>query len=289
MLGRALQLAASGNVSTGTGTGITWPDVSTATHVRFDKITSIGDFRGIFFRPDGTAVYVCDQYDNIREATLSTAWDISTHSASSTGYMRTDQTHHRNPRGIFFKDDGTELYGIEDNGSLSNVIQYSLSTAWDLSTASYTRRVSTLLGSANESDPQGVSLSPDGTNLYVNGGNLGTITRFTLSTAWDISTASYDSAGSSYNSSPLNESSGLGMFMKPDGTRFYVVGNAGDKIFQWNATTAYDVSVIGVSISSNAYIGGQEILPMSMYISPDGSHMYVGGGAGNGIDQYSLG
>lgn len=287
MLGKALQLAAAGNVST--GTEITWPDVSTATHVRFDKIVSIGDFRGIFFKPDGTRVYVLDQYDNIREATLSTAWDISTHSASGTGYMQTNQSHHNNPRGIFFKDDGTELYGIQDNGSLSNVIQYSLSTAWDLSTASYTRKVSTLLGSANESGPKGVSLSPDGTNLYVNGTNLHTITRFTLSTAWDISTASYDSVGSSHNSSPANESSGLGMFMKPDGTRFYVVGNGNDRIYQWNATTAYDVSVIGGSSSSNAYIGGQETLPMSMYISPDGSHMYVGGGAGNGIDQYSLG
>lgn len=287
MLGKALQLAAAGNVST--GTGITWPDVSTATHVRFDRITSIGDFRGIFFRPDGTAVYVLDQYRNIREATLSTAWDISTHSTSSTGYMQTNNTHHGQPRGIFFKNDGTELYGIQDNGSLSNVIQYSLSTAWDLSTASYTRKVSTLLGSANESAPKGVSFSPDGTNMYVNGTNLDTITRFTLSTAWDISTASYDSVGSSHDSSPANESSGLGMFMKPDGTRFYVVGNSNDKIFQWNATTAYDVSDIDGSSSSDVSISAQETLPMSMYISPDGSHMYVGGGSGDGIDQYSLG
>lgn len=285
MLGKALQFASAGNVSTGN----TWPDVSTATHVRFDTITSIGDFRGISFRPDGTAVYVLDQYTNIREATLSTPWDISTHSASSTGYMRTDVNNHGQAKGIFFKDDGTELYGIQDNGSLSNVIQYSLSTAWDLSTASYTRKVSTLLGSANESDPQGVSFSADGTNMYVNGGNLHTITRFTLSTAWDISTASYDSVGSSHNSSPANESSGLGMFMKPDGTRFYIVGNGNDKIFQWNATTAYDVSDIGGSSSSEVSISAQETLPMSMYISPDGNHMYVGGGTGNGIDQYSLG
>jgi len=285
MLGKALQFASAGNVSTGN----TWPDVSTATHVRFDTITSIGDFRGISFRPDGTAVYVLDQYTNIREATLSTPWDISTHSASSTGYMRTDVNNHGQAKGIFFKDDGTELYGIQDNGSLSNVIQYSLSTAWDLSTASYTRKVSTLLGSANESGPKGVSFSPDGTNMYVNGTNLNTITRFTLSTAWDISTASYDSVGSSHNSSPANESSGLGMFMKPDGTRFYIVGNGNDKIFQWNATTAYDVSDIGGSSSSEVSISAQETLPMSMYISPDGNHMYVGGGTGNGIDQYSLG
>ena len=285
MLGKALQLASAGNVST----GITWPDVSTATHVRFDTITSIGDFRGIFFRPDGTAVYVMDQYRNIRESTLSTPWDISTHSASSTGYFQVSTSTHGNPRNIFFKDDGTELYGIQDNGSLSRVIQYSLSTAWDLSTMSFTRQVSTLLGSANESSPKGVSFSSDGTNMYVSGNNLNTITRFTLSTAWDISTASYDSVGSSYNSSPANESSGLGMFMKPDGTRFYVVGNTNDKIFQWNATTAYDVSVIGGSSSSDVSITAQETLPMSMYISPDGSHMYVGGGTDHGIDQYSLG
>ena len=271
------------NISTSSSVA-SWSDVSTASFVRFDTVNAGGDVRGIFFKPDGTKVYTVNQSRQLIETTLPTAWDISSHGARDYRFY-TNSTFNPNPVGIFFKPDGTGLYVADLSNSSIN--QYTLSTGWDLSTVSWTRVASV---STFENNLRGISFSPDGTMVFVQGMGSNTIKRIDLSTAWDISTlgSTTSSAGSSIFASPINESAGLGMFMKPDGTRFYIVGNVYNKIYQWNATTAYDVSMVGPTIDDSLTVTAQETTPWSMYISPDGSHLYVGGGSGNGIDQYSL-
>lgn len=277
MLGKALQLAAAGNSSG----DVVWPDISTASFVRFDQVVAGNDVRGIFFKPDGTKIYTCEFGDYIREASLSTAWDISTH-GTANHTLTSNQTHNNNPWGIFIGNNGTALY-VTQISSPNHVVQYTMSTAWDLSTASYTRKFDL---SSQETGTRGVSFSEDGTLMFING--LSTdFNKYTLSTAWDISTASYSQTSSSYNN--LTTAS-LGMFMKPDGTKFYLIENANDRIYQWDMTTAYDISSdISSTSDDNFYVGNQESTPYCMYISPDGNHLYVGGGAANGVDQYSLG
>ena len=279
MLGKALQLAAAGNISS----DIVWPDISTASFVRFDNVVAGNDVRSVFFKPDGTKIYTCEFGDYIRQATLSTAWDISTHGTADYS-MQSNQTYNPSPGGIFIGNDGTELYATDITFNASKVVQYTMSTAWDLSTASYTRNYSV---NSEEYQVRGVSFSEDGTLMFVNGTGSD-ITKYTLSTAWDISTATYSQTSSSYNSLTT---SALGMFMKPDGTRFYIVSNSNDSIYQWNNDDyPYDVTTdIGVTTDDSFSVSAQETSPWSMYISPDGNHLYVGGGAANGIDQYSLG
>jgi len=282
MLGKALQLAAGGN---SVANDVAWPDISTASFVRFDTVVAAQDVRGVFFKPDGTKIYTCENGDWIRQATLSTAWNISTHGTADYS-MQTSQTHNPNPAGLFIGNDGTELY-VSEISSGDYVVQYTMSTAWDLSTASYTRKFDV---SAQEGNPRGVSFSKNGTLMFINGGSFPSqykINKYTLSTAWDISTATHSQASSSHSSLTTDAT---GMFIKPDGTRFYLVDPVNDKIHQWNMTTAYDVtSDIGATADDDFYTGGQETVPWSMYISPDGNHLYVGGGSGNGVDQYSLG
>jgi len=280
MLGKALQLAAGGNSVAG---GVTWPDISTASFVRFDYVVGSGnDVRGVFFKPDGTKIYTCEFGDYIRQATLSTAWDISTHGSSDYDLL-SNQTHNGNPSGLFIGNNGTELY-VTEISSGHYVVQYTMSTAWDLSTASYTRKfdISTQVIYA-----RGVCFSENGTLMFVNGVNSNII-KYTLSTAWDISTASHSQTSSSYNNLTT---AALGMFMKPDGTRFYLVDSINDKIHQWNNDNyPYDVTTdIGVTTDDDFSVAAQETIPNCIYISPDGNHLYLGGGSGNGIDQYSLG
>jgi WD40 repeat protein len=276
MLGKALQLAAAGNAGNDT-----WPDISTASFVRFDTVVAGNDVRGVFFKPDGTKIYTCEFGDYIRQATLSTAWDISTHGTADYS-MLTDQNNNGNPAGIFIGNDGTELY-VTELSLGDHVVQYTMSTAWDLSTASYTRKFDV---ETQETRVRGVSFSEDGTLMFINGGSTD-INKYTLSTAWDISTATHSQTSSSYNSLTT---AALGMFIKPDGTRFYLVDSANDKLYQWNMTTAYDITGdIGVTTDDDFSTASQETTPWCMYISPDGNHLYVGGGTDNGIDQYSLG
>jgi DNA-binding beta-propeller fold protein YncE len=134
------------------------------------------------------------------------------------------------PQGVFFKPDGTKMY-VVGIGSGGDVFQYSLSTAWVVSTASY----DSVNFSVNSQDtlPMSVFFKPDGTKMYVTGFTNDTVFQYSLSTAWDLSTTSYDSVSFSVNS---QEAGPTGMFFKPDGDKMYILGTANDTVFQY--TTA---------------------------------------------------
>ena len=143
---------------------------------------------GLHFKPDGTKMYVSEgDSDSIYQYTLSTAWDLSTASYDSVSFSVASQTV--NPREIHFKSDGTKMYIASTNPD--EVFQYTLSTAWDLSTASYDSVSFSV--SSEEGLPWGLHFKTDGTKMYVSGASSDSIYQYTLSTAWDLSTASYDS------------------------------------------------------------------------------------------------
>ena len=74
-------------------------------------------------------------------------------------------------------------------GSYDSVYQYSLSTAFDLSTVSYDS-VSFSVAS-QDTAPVGITFSPDGTQMYMMGLVNSKIFQYSLSIAFDLSTASY--------------------------------------------------------------------------------------------------
>ena len=270
------------NVPTGGDSG--WPDISTATFVRSDTVNIGLNPLGIFFKPDGTKVYTLNSADQLVETNLSTAWDISTH-GTAVNTFTTDQTYNISPGGFWFSTDGINLF-ITDR-LYDRIVQYELTTAWDISTASYLRlqSVQTQQGSLRD-----VCFDDSGLNMYIIGQNAHEIDRFTLTTAWDISTMSHHSNSASINNAPLAAKAN-GVFIKPDdGTKIYAVDDNSNQIVQWNLSTPYDISSDVDSTGDDTFsITSQETSPWSMYISPDGSHLYVAGTSGDDINQYSLG
>ena len=98
-------------------------------------------------------------------------------------------------RGIFIKPDGTRVYVTNDeDDDDQSVIEYSLTTPFDISTA--VKSSETLLtiqegGSSEVMDnPHAIEFKPDGTKMYVirsdgTAGNTVAIEQFSLSTPWD--------------------------------------------------------------------------------------------------------
>jgi len=65
---------------------------------------------GIFFKPDGTKMYVIgSDGDDVNEYNLGTAWDVSTAVYSQLFSVAGEDTI---PTGIFFKPDGLKMYVI---------------------------------------------------------------------------------------------------------------------------------------------------------------------------------
>ena len=230
----------------------------------------------VAFKTDGTIMYVLEQStDSVFQYTLSTAWDVSTATYASKSFSV--QTQDTVPRSFTFKPDGTKMYMAGNNDT---VYQYGLSTAWDISTASYDSVSASV--SAQATDPQGLVFKSDGTRMYVTDNAGRDIEEYTLSTAWDLSTLSH-----SYTLDVSNEDTiPFGLAISSDGTEVLYAGAANDTIFKYTLTTAWDLSTASYS-GESLYVG---LDPAGIFFSSDGSRMYLAEYSTNdAIYEYSTG
>ena len=129
---------------------------------------------------------------------------------------------------------------------------------------------------SEEASPSDISFKSDGTKMYVIGASGDDINQYTLSTAWDISTASFDSVTFSVAS---QEETPNALFIKPDGTTFWVAGNANDTVYQYSMSTAWDMSTASYdSVSFSVVTEGT--YPVGIWFKTDGTEMYIADLAG---------
>ena len=175
-------------------------------------------------------------------------------------------------RDLVMSSDGTKLFTVgEVNDS---VYEYALSTAYDVSSASYTDSFSV---SSQENAPQGLAFSPDGLRFYVCGGGGNTVFQYSMSTAWDISTASYVASGTSI-------STPLGLTFNPSGTSVYVV--ASTTLWQYDLSTAWDITTASYVSQSN--VSAEDSAMKSIDFNSDGSKVFLLGDTNDKVFQYSL-
>ena len=164
----------------------------------------------------------------------------------------------------YISPDGTNVY--LSFWTTSNVIQYSLSTPRDLSSAS-------LVTSISVTQPDGVCFSLDGTYMYICCENPQSIKRYVLSTPWDLSTASYDQSLSTGSwIYPANVS------ISDDGTQIYYAWQqtwSSMKAVSFDLSTPYDLTT-----ATN-----QKILDSNNWSYKAGNYIYL---LESGINQYEL-
>jgi sugar lactone lactonase YvrE len=254
-------------------------DVSTGSYdSKLCRVLFEGTPTGLCFKSDGTKLYVIGTTNNrVYEFTLSTAWDVSTNNQAGSGFYIGGQEGLSTD--VHFKDDGTKFYIVGQTND--TVYQYSCSTAWDVSTASYDSKSFSV--QTQETNPQALFFKDDGTKFYIVGTTSDSVFQYACSTAWDISTASYDNKSFSVNT---QESTPTGLFFKPDGTKFYVIGNTTDAIYQYSCSTAWDVSTASYD-SKSFSVGGQDGSSSSVVFKNDGTTFYMLGFTSDAIYQYS--
>jgi len=231
---------------------------------------------GVAFSSDGTKMYITgNTIDNVFQYTLSTAFDVSTASYDSVSFSVTPQTSVAID--LTFKPDGSILYVA----GTTAVYQYTLTTNYDLTTASYASKSLTVSGQDNSN--QAVTLSADGTKVYIVGSTNRTVYQYTLSTAWDLSTGSYASKSLSVTS---QDTQPRALTLNNDGTKLYVLGQTSVAVFQYNLSTAYDVST-GSYDSITFSVSSQEGSPHGFVFGDSGSKLYVLGLTNDTIYQYS--
>jgi hypothetical protein len=235
-------------------------DISKVTYIQnFSVFAQESNPLGLFFKPDGLKMYVTgSNTDAVYEYNLSTAWNVST-AVYSQSFSISAQI--ASAQGLFFKPDGTKMYVVDSVGN--DVNEYTLSSGWDISTASYLQSFSV---ATQETDPFSLFFKPDGLKMYVAGSN-NRVYEYDLSSAWNISTASFLQSGSVGSAGTDT----VGLSFKPDGLRLFVSA-LGDGISQFNLTSAWNISTatfVRINTLDNTNVNSD------LYINPDGLKMYV--------------
>ena len=158
-------------------------------------------------------------------------------------------------RDMAISRDGLNLYVI---GNSPNAIhQYVLTTAWDVSTASYTGNTIAIGG-------WGIAFNPSGTKMYVS--NSGILREYELSTPWDVST-------STANGNTLSIADYRGVSINKAGTLLHVTGYGSDSIHEYALSTPYDIST-GTFLSSISILTNVQEA-QGLYIQDDMKRIYV--------------
>ena len=181
------------------------------------------------------------------------------------------------PRGFTFNKDGTKMFvaGYSDDA----IDEYTLSTAWDVSTASF---VDSFVTKSDDEDARDVKFNQDGTKMFVLGKEEDEVFEYTLTTGFDVSTASLvDSFVISNEETQPNE-----LEFNSDGTKMFIMGNAGNDINEYKLSTGFDVST--ASFVDSFDVSSEENNPFGFTFYSKGTKMYVTGWTGDDINEYTL-
>lgn len=173
--------------------------------------------------------------------------------------------------GVEVKPDGTKIWAV----GYHYVWEFSLSTAWDLSTASHT---ATLDYSTEDKLLEDMEFKDgDGTTMFLIGRRDNTIREFSLSTAYDLSTASEQSS----QQTPENHTT-QGFTFKPDGTKLYVVENDENNIEEYDLSTAWDITTMSLNQQFSTSLSQEE----GVHWKPDGTRLFLTDGSNNNIHRW---
>ena len=145
--------------------------------------------------------------------------------------------------GLTFNNDGTKMYTLRSGGTTDAVIEYILTSAYDISTATVNNtKVVHRSGDAGNYLPSQVVFNNDGTKMFVvNHHGVKTVDEYLLSTAFDVSTATFDSE---HNISGQEKRANSVAFNN-DGTRMIVAG-AGNmsqhRIHEYSLSIGFELS-----------------------------------------------
>ena len=186
-------------------------------------------------------------------------------------------------QGFTFNNDGTKMFITGTSGE--DINEYNLSTAFDVSTATFNDINGDGTGfSVGDQDtmPIDVSFNNDGTKMFVLGYRNRDVNEYTLTTGFDVSTASFVDSFSVRS----QESENHGLTFNNDGTKMFVVGAQGDDINEYTLSTGFDVST--ASYTQNFSVSAQDTTPISLTFNNDGTKMFVVGNQGDDINEYTL-
>lgn len=249
----------------------------------FEGSTSFSSYTtsnfGLHTSSNGEHIYLCSSSPRtIIQYTMSTPWDITTASyvrdVDLSGAVTT-------PVGVALSSDGTKLinYGAATTNQYDMFRQYNLSTAWNISTASLASTKENL--GSFDINPRSVIIFNSGSTLLTVGAGTGTIRKWTLSTAYNVSTATQVQT---YNDTWMVNTA-RAIAASEDGLKLLYLDSS-DVMQELIMSSPLDLSTI--SLGDTFDPSTEDSQPLGIAFGDGGRRLYVAGRITNSFIEYSL-
>ena len=198
------------------------------------------------------------------------------------------------PNAVYVGASGTAMFIIGDANN--RVIQYTLSTPYDVSTAG---AATTFFSTATqETVPTGIDFNSTGTKMFVSG-QTGVapliaggeyVHEYSLSTPWNVAPTSVGWT-TSYNVT-AQDTAPQGVAFGDSGSKMYVVGSTNDTVYQYSLSTPYSLAS-GVTYDNKSLAVGSvtpfgETLPTDISFNSSGTSLWVIGQTNDRIYEFRL-
>ena len=214
-------------------------DVSTASWTNVVSV-SAQDVKpkALAFNTDGTKMFILgEQGDDVNEYTLSTGFDVTSTVTFIDSFSVASEED--KPTGLTFNNDGTKMFVC--GWRQDDIAEYALTTGFDVSTASFTDAFSV---SAQTGDPRDVKFNTDGTVMFVLERSNDNVCRYTLTTGFDVSTATFEDSYNVTSEAAFANS----IEFNTDGTKMFIVDSGGNDVNEYTLSTAFDFSPVTTTV-----------------------------------------
>ena len=216
-----------------------------ATRLTVDGASTSSGWFDLYFKDDGSTVYITEYSTaKIYEFSLTTPWDLTTLNrtpVANSGNMFTYSSESF-LFGIYFKPDGTKIYLT---GSQQNAIyEVPLGNAWDITDYGLKETFYTVTNTPGyfPNNPYKAQVSTNGSTMILFDSNTESLYKYTMSTPWDITTASW--TGEVHSFVPVNvrmtflmEGGTILFYMNKPNSFYYIssaeIGLISGPIFGW--------------------------------------------------------
>jgi len=238
--------------------------------------------RATDFSPDGKTLYVIGRSSaDIRQYRLSTAWDVSTASEQGRYDLFDDLTSEQQ---VIFAANG--VYIDKENGNRMwifnrvEIWEYSLGTAWDITTASPSgyKDLSEDIVRGHDFD-----FKPDGTRIFIDDRILGAVFQYDLQIPWDIESINQPDYVLDISSRQVAV---RGTQLTPEGDRMFNMDTGAESIYEFNLSEPFELRSASYFGSYN--VGSQTDEPTGLTFKPDFTRFYVTSEFEDAIYKYKL-
>ena len=241
----------------------------------------------VFIKPDGLKMYVGDSDTNvISQYAMSVAYDVTSAGATpEASFNVSAQLGADVITGVFFKPDGTKMFVV---GTATNdiVYEYDLSTAWDVSSASYSGN--SFDTSAQVGNPQGLAFGDSGSKMYVTGAPSA-FAEYDLTTPWTFAGGvSFNQAGSPPDTDWAASKLITAVRFNDDGTRLFLCGRTVSKIFEYECPAPWRIGTLNYTAGDFLDVSTQETLPTGIHFEQEMTQLFIVGQDSDAVYEYEL-